>query len=75
MMETSWTGRLTPTDLRALTPLFYLHVNPYGKFELDMGVRLSLDAAAGAHQRAQPDQATAFPLETVRSGFAHPVML
>jgi TnpA family transposase len=46
LAETSWTGRLTPTDLRALTPLFYLHVNPYGKFELDMGTRLSLDAAA-----------------------------
>ena len=25
-------GRPTPTDLRALTPLKWLHVNPYGTF-------------------------------------------
>ena len=33
--EPDWSGRLTPTDLRALTPLFYAHINPYGTFELD----------------------------------------
>ena len=25
-----------------LSPLFYLHVNPYGKFDLDMNSRLPL---------------------------------
>jgi hypothetical protein len=30
-------------DLRALTPLIYAHVNPYGRFELDMETRLLLD--------------------------------
>jgi hypothetical protein len=30
-------------DLRALTPLFYNHVNPYGTFHLDMNSRLDLD--------------------------------
>ena len=29
-------------DLRALTPLIYDHVNPYGRFELDMTARLAL---------------------------------
>jgi hypothetical protein len=27
---------LTPTDLRAVTQLIWEHVNPYGRFELDM---------------------------------------
>jgi len=33
---------MTPEDLRALTPLIYNHVNPYGTFRLDMATRLSL---------------------------------
>lgn len=37
-----WAGRLTPTDLRAVTPLIWEHVNPYGRFELDMETRLDL---------------------------------
>ncbi len=35
--------RMTPEDLRALTPLIYSHVNPYGIFTLDMNERLSLE--------------------------------
>jgi len=38
----SWTGRLTAEDLRGLTPLIFGHVNPYGRFELDMEERLPL---------------------------------
>jgi hypothetical protein len=34
--------RLTPTDLRAVTPLIWEHVNPYGRFDLDMETRLDL---------------------------------
>lgn len=37
-----WSARLTEEDLRALTPLLYGHVNPYGRFELDMTKRLEL---------------------------------
>src|ERR1019366_10317602 len=29
--------------LSALTPLIWEHVNPYGRFELDMGARLPID--------------------------------
>ena len=42
LAEPEWTGRLTPVDLRALPPLFYAHVNPYGTFELDMAARIPL---------------------------------
>ncbi len=38
-----WKKRLKEEDLRALTPLIYTHINPYGRFELDMGRRLSID--------------------------------
>jgi len=36
-------GKLTARDLGALTPLFWEHVNPYGRFELDMDARLPID--------------------------------
>lgn len=42
LAEPAWAGRLTAEDLRALTPLVYLHVTPYGSFELDMERRLAL---------------------------------
>jgi TnpA family transposase len=37
-----WQGQLTATDLRALTPLIWEHVNPYGRFDLDMSIRLPI---------------------------------
>jgi TnpA family transposase len=41
----TWWERMQPDDLRALTPLIYAHINPYGKFDLDMQKRLHLLAA------------------------------
>lgn len=38
--------RLSVEDLRALSPLFYEHVNPYGIFELDMDRQSFLQEAA-----------------------------
>ena len=43
-----WSGRLTVDDLRGLTPLIYGHVNPYGRFELDMEKRLPIEDAIPA---------------------------
>jgi len=40
-----WWRRMTPDDLRALTPLLYTHITPYGTFRLDMNERLPLEAA------------------------------
>ena len=39
-----WMERMTAEDFRALSPLVYTHVNPYGTFELDMTTRLPLAA-------------------------------
>ena len=32
----AWAGRLSSEDMRGLSPLLYLHINPYGRFELDL---------------------------------------
>lgn len=42
LAESKWHDRMTEADWRGLTPLFYLHVNPYGLFDLDMESRLPL---------------------------------
>jgi len=44
--EPEWVNRLTRDDLRALTPLIYHHVNPYGIFLLDLSQRLPLKTLA-----------------------------
>ncbi len=41
--DQGWSGRMGPEDLRALTPLIYGHVNPYGTFRLDMSERLPIE--------------------------------
>lgn len=39
-----WHNIFTEEDYRALCPLFYSHVNPYGMFELDMNTRIPMVA-------------------------------
>ena len=45
LADRAWLDRMAPDDWRALTPLIYAHINPYGTFELDMQKRLHLEAA------------------------------
>lgn len=45
LADKGWRRRLKAEDLRALTPLIYAHINPYGRFDLDMNTRLPIDAA------------------------------
>jgi TnpA family transposase len=42
LTEPGWFERMTLEDLRALSPLIYQHVNPYGTFELDLAKRLEI---------------------------------
>jgi Tn3 transposase DDE domain len=42
LAQPHWQGKLTPRDYAALTPLIWDHVNPYGRFDLDMNSRLAL---------------------------------
>lgn len=45
LRDPAWANKLTDEDRRALSPLFWAHVNPYGRFRLDMDTRLDLAAA------------------------------
>ena len=48
MLESpNWANRMTSRDLAALSPLLTQHINPYGRFELDMEARLAF-AGQGA---------------------------
>jgi TnpA family transposase len=41
-LSNNWKSILTKEDYRALTPLIYSHINPYGIFELNMDERLTI---------------------------------
>lgn len=43
LKEPVWSDRMTTRDLAALSPLITQHINPYGRFDLDMEVRLPLE--------------------------------
>ena len=43
LVQPQWSVKLTARDLRALTPLIWERVNPYGRFELDMEARLPIN--------------------------------
>jgi hypothetical protein len=51
LSEPEWQKRFTAADWRALSPLLFTHINPYGTFMLDMHTRLPIDP-----QRQPPGQ-------------------
>ena len=59
--EPAWATRLTPEDLRALTPLIYGHISPYGTFRLDMKDRLDLDLLANGFPAAGATEPATVP--------------
>ncbi|MFE9900940.1 Tn3 family transposase [Streptomyces achromogenes] len=62
LADPEWAERLTDADRRALSPLFWTHINPYGRFELNMSYRLDLNpAAAIPGQRTSQDQLAPAP--------------
>ena len=46
LAQPEWQGRFTAVDLRALSPLKWQHVNPYGTFTLNRQERLPLEQVA-----------------------------
>ncbi|NEQ53749.1 MAG: Tn3 family transposase, partial [Leptolyngbya sp. SIO3F4] len=46
LSDPAWMQKMGPDELRALTPLIYAHINPYGIFRLDMAERLPIEAIA-----------------------------
>ena len=45
LTDSQWLEKMTADDFRGLSPLIYGHVNPYGRFELDMTTRLLIESA------------------------------
>ena len=46
LSQPQWMKLMKEEDLRALSPLIWGHVNPYGTFRLDLNERLPIDVAA-----------------------------
>ena len=46
LSEKEWLKLMNKDDLRALTPLAWGHINPYGTFRLDLDERLPIDPVA-----------------------------
>lgn len=42
LKEHGWLEKMTQEDLRALSPLIYNHITPYGRFDVDLDQRLAL---------------------------------
>ncbi|MER5321717.1 Tn3 family transposase [Streptosporangium roseum] len=78
LRDPDWAAKLTDEDRRALSPLFWAHVNPYGRFRLDMDSRLDLGIAVqGVFSRMwpQPSSSATRPRRTVMSRFGVPWLL
>ena len=41
-----WAARLSSDDLRGLSPLIYTHINPHGRFEVDLDRRIDFERKA-----------------------------
>ncbi|GAW36918.1 hypothetical protein RA2_03993 [Roseovarius sp. A-2] len=39
-------ARLSPEDYRGPTPLIYSHINPYGRYDIDLTSRIDFDRQA-----------------------------
>ncbi len=48
LAEPAWSRRMLPEDYRGLTPLIYSHINPYGRFEVDLSKRIDFSETKAA---------------------------
>lgn len=40
LSDPAWREQLSPNDYRGLTPLFYAHITPYGRYDIDLSTRI-----------------------------------
>lgn len=59
LADPEWAHVLTDEDKRALTPLFWMHIQPYGEVRLNMGSRLQLAVPAPTGPEPEPEPAAA----------------
>jgi TnpA family transposase len=48
LTEPGWSAAMTDADYRGMTPNFYSHLNPYGRFDLDLSQRLCVETGPAA---------------------------
>ncbi len=46
LSEPTWANRLSERDYRGLSPLIYSHINPYGRFDVDLNNRIDFGRQA-----------------------------
>ena len=44
--DPGWADRLSPEDMRGLSPFLCLYINPRGRFELDLDERIDFERRA-----------------------------
>ena len=44
--DPGWADRLSSEDMRGLSLLFYMYINPYGRFELNLDERIDFERRA-----------------------------
>lgn len=73
LAEPKWADKLTEADRRGRSPLFWIHVNPYGRFEFDMNRHLHLSSLL-PQQRTPQDGAVSSrtSIQHVREGLLQP---
>lgn len=59
LADPEWASLLTDEDKRALTPLFWMHIQPYGEVRLNRGSRLQLAVPAPADPEPEPEPTAA----------------
>ncbi|MGW5124567.1 Tn3 family transposase [Streptomyces sp. NPDC004069] len=59
LADPEWADILTDEDKRALTPLFWMHIQPYGEVRLNMGSRLQLAHSVPQEPDPEPEPAAA----------------
>lgn len=52
LSDDKWLKRMQKEDFRALSPLIYLHINPYGTFDLNMNKRIPFQMERGIRKAA-----------------------
>lgn len=48
LMAPAWSARMTEEDYRGMTPNIYSHLNPYGRYDLDLNDRLDFESRMAA---------------------------
>ncbi len=64
--EKEWLSKMQPEDFRGLTPLFYGHVNPYGRLLLNMQERIITEYVAAGDSNVVTGPICNYSIKTLK---------